>query len=184
MSALALGCFLLAETGADSTYGELWWKLVLCGIGFGLTMPLLPRAGLRVLPDEHAGQGSGMINTCLYFGASLGVVLGGIVSALTIRAHIGAVLDALPKDSSRREALAATLAHGSDAEIEQALASLDSATGAALRTALRALHDDAFDHTMLALAVVGVVGAVLAAWLLRGPAPALHSAGSPTTSGS
>jgi hypothetical protein len=37
---------------------------------------------------------------------------------------------------------------------------------------------------MLALAVMGVMGAVLAAWLLRGPAPALHSAGSPTTSGS
>ncbi len=73
-----------------------------------------------------------MINTCLYFGASLGVVLGGIVSARTIRANIGAVLETLPMESSHREALVATLAHGSDAEMEQALAALDSATGAAL----------------------------------------------------
>jgi MFS family permease len=169
MIAFAVGCFLLADTSNDSTYDGLWWKLSICGVGFGLTMPLLPHAGLRLLPDRHVGQGSGMINTCLYFGASLGVVLGGIVSALAIRANIGAVLATLPVNSSRREALVSTLAHGSSDEIEHALAALDDTTGAALRTALRGVHDDAFDHTMLALAVVGVVGAVLAAWLLRNP---------------
>jgi hypothetical protein len=41
---------------------------------------------------------------------------------------------------------------------------------------LRAVQDDSFDHTMLALAVVGAVGALLAAVLLRGPVPPLHSA--------
>ena len=58
----------------------------------------------------------------------------------------------------------------------------DAASGAALQAALRAVQDDAFDHTMLALAVVGVVGAVLAAWLLRGAVPASHSAGRPAKS--
>jgi MFS family permease len=176
MTALVIGCFLLARTGNDSTYAQVSWKLVVMGIGLGLTMPLLPHVGLRVLPEKHAGQGSGLLNTCLYFGASLGVVLGGLVSAVTIRANIAGVLDALPVASARREALTATLAHGSATEVQQALTALDPATSETLKTALRAVQDDAFDHTMLALAVVGAVGALLAAVLLRGPVPPLHSA--------
>ena len=178
MIALMAGCLLLAGTGNDSTYDDIWWKLMVVGIGFGLTMPLLPHVGLRVLPEAHTGQGSGMINTCLYFGASLGVVLGGLVTAITIRTNIDPVLDALPVDSPGREALSATLTHGSPTELQQALAALDPASSEALRAALRAVQDDAFDHTMLALAAVGAIGALLAAWLLRGPVPAPHSAAS------
>lgn len=183
MLALVVGCLLLAGTSNDSTYDAIWLKLVVVGIGFGLTLPLLPHVGLRVLPEEHTGQGSGLINTCLYFGASLGVVLGGMVSALTIRAHIGIVLAALPVDSSKREALVATLAHGSSNEVQQALVPLDPPTSAALESALRAVQDDAFDHVMLMLAVVGALGAVLAVWLLRGPVPVPHSAASPAKTG-
>ncbi len=176
MVALVIGSLLLAQTTNDSTYDGIWWKLVVMGIGMGLTLPLLPQVGLRVLPEQHTGQGSGMINTCLYFGASLGVVLGGMVSAITIRANIGAVLDALPVEAPQREALVATLAHGSATEVQQALAAIEPSTSEMLRSALRAVQDDAYDHTMLALAVVGACGALLAAWLLRGPVPAPHSA--------
>ncbi len=176
MVAFAVGCYLLADISNDTTYAQIWWKLLIAGIGFGLTFPLLPHIGLRLVPDEHAGQGSGMINTCLYFGASLGAVLGGVVTALTIRANIGPVLDNLPVDSSGREALTATLAHGSGSQVQQALAALDPSTSEALRAALRGLQDDAFDHTMLALVAIAVVGALLAIWLLRGPVPAPHSA--------
>jgi EmrB/QacA subfamily drug resistance transporter len=176
MIAFALGALLLAGIGNDSSYAEIWWRLVVVGIGFGLTMPLLPHVGLRLLPDEHAGQGSGVINGLLYFGATLGVVLGGVVSALTIRTHIATVLDALPVDSAKHEALSTTLAHGSAGEVQQALDALEPSAGATLRAALSAVLDDAFDHTMLALAVIAVLGAVLATWLMRGPVPAPHSA--------
>ena len=176
MIAFALGALLLAGIGNGSTYAEIWWRLIVVGIGFGLTMPLLPHVGLRLLPDEHAGQGSGVINGLLYFGATLGVVLGGVVSALTIRSHITTVLTALPVDSARHEALSTTLAHGSAGEVQQALDALEPSAGASLRAALSAVLDDAFDHTMLALAAIAVVGAVLAAWLMSGPVPAPHSA--------
>lgn len=176
MIAFAIGALLLAGIGNESTYAEIWWRLIVVGIGFGLTMPLLPHVGLRLLPDEHAGQGSGVINGLLYFGATLGVVLGGVVSALTIRTHIATVLDALPVASARHEALSATLAHGSAGEVQQALDALEPSAGVTLRAALSAVLDDAFDHTMLALAVFAVIGAVLAAWLMRGPVPAPHSA--------
>jgi hypothetical protein len=176
MAALVIGSLLLAQTANDSTYDSIWWKLVVMGLGLGLTLPLLPHVGLRVLPEHHTGQGSGVINTCLYSGASLGVVLGGMVTALTIRANIRPVLNALPVESSQRETLVATLAHGSASEVQQALAALDPPTSELLRNTLRAVQDDAYDHTMLALAVVGAVGALLAAWLLCGPLPAPHSA--------
>jgi hypothetical protein len=141
-------------------------------------LPLLPHIGLRVLPEEHTGQGSGMLNTALYFGASLGVVLGGLVTAASIRAHIDGVLATLPVASPERGTLSATLAHGSATQVEQARAALDTATGTALRAALRAVQDDAFDNTMVMLAWVGAVGAMLALWLLRGQVPQPHSAAS------
>jgi hypothetical protein len=176
MACFVIGCLLLAGTGNDSTYGEIWWKLIIVGIGFGLSLPLLPRLGLRLLPEEQVGQGSGVINACLYFGASLGIVLGGLVTAITVRANIGGVMEALPADSPDREALTATLVHGSAAEVQQALAALDPASSQALKAALRGVRDDVFGHTMLALAAAAAVGAVLAVWLLRGPVPAPHSA--------
>lgn len=179
MLAYALGCFLLADIRNDSTYDQVWWKLLIVGVGFGLTFPLLPRVGLRLLPDNHVGQGSGMINTTLYFGGSLGAVLGGIVTASTIRANVGPVVDTLQADSGTREALTATVAHGSDGQIQQALDGLDPSASAALATALRGVQDDAFGHTMLALMVVALIGAVLAIWLLRGPMPPPHSATDP-----
>jgi MFS family permease len=175
MLALASGCSLLAGIGDETTYARIWWQLIVVGIGFGLTQPLLPHAGLRLLPDTQAGQGSGVINTCLYLGASLGVVLGGVIGAMTVRARIGPVLDDLPVDSAERATLSATLAHGSAADVQEALGALEPSAGATLRAALGAVLDDAFDHTMLALAVIGLVGALLAAWLMRGPVPPPHA---------
>jgi hypothetical protein len=42
------------------------------------------------------------------------------------------------------------------------------------------VQDNVFDNIMLMLAAVGALGTVLAAWLLRGPVPAAHSAGNET----
>jgi hypothetical protein len=176
MACLAVACLLLYGTSNTSTYASIWWKLVILGIGFGLTTPLLPRVGLRLLPEEHTGQGSGVINTCLYFGGSMGVVVCGLVAAITVRARVAAVVDALPTDLPDRDAVVASLTHGSPNQVQQTLFTLDPATGSALQETLRAVQDDIFDAVMLACALVALVGGLLAAWLLRGPVPPPHSA--------
>jgi MFS family permease len=176
MACLTVACLLLYGTSNTSTYASIWWKLVILGIGFGLTTPLLPRVGLRLLPEDHTGQGSGVINTCLYFGGSLGVVVCGLVAALTVRSRVAAVVDALPADLPGREAVVASLTHASPNEVQQTLFTLAPAAGSALQETLRGVQDDIFDAVMLACALVALMGGLLAGWLLRGPVPPPHSA--------
>ncbi|MGH6917584.1 MAG: MFS transporter, partial [Geminicoccaceae bacterium] len=133
MACLVIACLLLYGTSDTSTYASIWWKLIVLGIGFGLTTPLLPRVGLRLLPEEHTGQGSGVINTCLYFGGSMGVVVCGLVAALTVRGQVAAVVEALPADLPDRDAVAASLTHGSPTEVQQTLFTLAPPTGSALQ---------------------------------------------------
>jgi len=176
MAFLTVGFLLLSFTDNSTGYDGIWWKLVILGAGLGLTFPLLPRIGLRLLPEEHTGQGSGVVNTFLYFGATLGSVLGGVAQAITIRGGLHDVIAALPAGSTEREGLAHALAHGSPSEVQHLLSELDPSTSAALAAALRGLQDNAFDNAMLVGAAVAAIGTVLALWLLRGPVPPVHSA--------
>lgn len=176
MAAMSAGFLLLYWTNNTTGYAEIWWKLVVLGLGIGLAMSLIPRLGLRLLPEEHTGQGSGVINTCLYFGATLGSVVGGLAHAITVRSGLSGVIADLPAGSARQENLAHALAHGSPGQVQQLLASLQPSTGTSLATALRDLQDNAFDNAMLVGAVCAAIGMVMAVWLLRGPVPPLHSA--------
>ena len=176
MAAMAVGFSLLSTTSNADSFSDIWWKLIIVGVGVGLCFALLPRLGLRLLPDEHAGQGSGVINTCLYFGATLGAVLGGVVEAVTRRSGLSEVIAALPHGSTQQTDLAHALTHGSPSQVEQLLAGLDPQSSAALAQALRDLQDNAFDSAMLVAAVASTVGLLLALWLLRGPVPPVHDA--------
>ena len=176
MAALAAGFLLLSGTDNTTDYSQIWWKLIILGLGMGLTFSLLPRLGLRLLPEEHTGQGSGVINTFLYFGATLGSVVGGVAQAITLRAGLSEVIAALPAGSTQREGLAHALAHGAPSEVQHLLAGLDPSTGTALAKALRDLQDNAFDNAMLVGAAGALIGTFMALWLLRGPVPPLHSA--------
>jgi hypothetical protein len=176
MLATALGCYLLYNVSNSSSYAEIWWKLIILGVGFGLTFPLLPRVGLRLVREQDAGQASGVINTCLFFGATIGIVVGGLAAAMTTRTQLSNVIAALPVGSQSRENLAATLTHGSGGAIQNALGRLEPPTTQALAAALRDLRDDAFDAAMLTAAAVAAIGVVLAIWLMRGPVPEPRSA--------
>lgn len=176
MAALTCGFLLLSQTSNSSDYSEIWWKLAIVGVGMGLCFSLLPHLGLRVLPDKHVGQGSGVVNTFLYFGATLGSVVGGLVQAITVRSGLSEVVAALPAGSTQHKDLAGALTHGSPSGIQQEIANLDPQSGTALAHALRDLQDNAFDSAMLVAASGAFIGMLLAIWLLRGPVPPNHSA--------
>ena len=176
MAAMTLGFLLLSTTGNLASFSDIWWKLVIAGVGFGLCISLLPRLGLRLLPDEHAGQGSGVINTCFYFGATLGSVVGGVAEAVTTRSGLSEVIAALPQGSTQRADLAHALTHGAPSKVQQLIAELDPQSGAALAKALRDLQDNAFDSAMLVSVIATSLGLLFALWLLRGPVPPVHDA--------
>ncbi|WP_425081504.1 MFS transporter [Ruegeria arenilitoris] len=176
LGAMACGFLLLMTTNNSTQYAEIWWKLLIVGVGMGICFSLLPRLGLRLLPEEHVGQGSGVINACLYFGATLGAVVGGLAESITIRRGLSEVIAALPAGSTQREDLAHALTHGTPSQIQQLIAGMDPSTSSVLARALRELLDNAFDSAMVVAAIAALVGMVLALVLLRGPVPPLHSA--------
>lgn len=167
MAAFVIGFGLLSLSDDGTDYADLWWKLMIVGAGFGLTFPLIPTVGLRVLPDEHAGQGAGVVNTCLYFGACIGIAACGIAAAVAIDDDIGAVLRAIGDAPQDTAALANTLIHGSAGEVKQALAGFSAPDAAKIKTVLRGLADDRFDAATLLLAIFGAVGLVSSLTLIR-----------------
>jgi MFS family permease len=112
MGFMTCGFMLLTTTTNTTGMGAIWWKLVIIGIGLGIGFSLLPRLGLRLLPEEHMGQGSGVVNAFLYFGATLGAVVGGLAEAITTRRGLTEVINALPTGSEQRADLAHALTHG------------------------------------------------------------------------
>ncbi|WP_281995859.1 MFS transporter [Ruegeria faecimaris] len=176
LGAMAAGFLLLTTITVPTQYAQIWWKLMIVGIGLGICFSLLPRLGLRLLPDEHVGQGSGVINACLYFGATLGAVVCGLAEAITSRRGLTEVIDALPAGSAPRDDLAHALTHGTPSQIQQLIAGMDPTSGSALSNALRDLQDNAFDSAMMVTAIAALIGVTLGLMLLRGPVPPVHSA--------
>ena len=172
MGVLAAGYWFAHRFSSESTFGDTWWPMVLIGIGAGLAYSLLPRTALRVLSEKYAGQGSGVINTCLYFGLTMGVVLGGIVSAVSLRTSLSSVVAKLGLAPAAEERLTHVLVHGSPGEIE-AVFGRTAATGPVdLKKATQAAIESSFGDVMLLGASIALIGVVLMVLLLRGPADA------------
>jgi DHA2 family methylenomycin A resistance protein-like MFS transporter len=75
-----LGLLALGFAHADTPYTEVWWRLAVVGIGFGLTMSPLTGAAIQAVDPREGGLASGVSSTTRQIGAVLGVaVLGAIV---------------------------------------------------------------------------------------------------------
>jgi len=167
MLALVAGFWLMHLTTDQTPYSSIWWKLIILGIGVGLAYALLPRLGLRALPDESAGQGSGVINTCIYLGASVGIAVSGIVSDAIRRHEVASAIEGLQPAPSNTRALEVVLTHGSQSDVSQALAGLSPETAEKIKSAMQAVLDDAFVGVMDMMAIVALIGAALAFVLIR-----------------
>lgn len=78
------GFFLLSTIEPSSSFGSVWWKLGLVGIGIGCMFAPLTLAVMASTPPQRAGLGSSMINTTRITGFTAGAaVLGTIVVSQT-----------------------------------------------------------------------------------------------------
>ena len=162
--ALVLAYWLMRDPGS---YGNLWWKLPLVGIGAGLGQALLPRVGLRVLPDASAGQASGVINTCFFAGLAAGTAVGGVVTSLITRSVVDPMVERLAPHAEGGSALDVALVHGSPSEIAAALKTFSPEDAAKIEATLRGVYDTAFGGVMITMAVMALAGAVLCATVIR-----------------
>jgi DHA2 family methylenomycin A resistance protein-like MFS transporter len=89
-----LGLVALGFAHADTVYGNVWWRLAIAGIGFGLAMSPLTGAAIQAVSPQEGGLASGISSTTRQIGAVLGVaVLGAIVR--TAQSHGASFEDGL-----------------------------------------------------------------------------------------
>jgi DHA2 family multidrug resistance protein-like MFS transporter len=79
LGSMALGLGLLALLPAQPSGGDIAWRLMLCGLGFGIFQSPNNHAIVTSAPLRRAGAASGMLGTARLTGQSLGAVLLGIV---------------------------------------------------------------------------------------------------------
>lgn len=182
MLLIAVGLWLLSQTTTEMTYGELWWRLIFLGAGMGLAYPLLPIVGLRALPDEHAGQGSGVINMFFYMGLSVGLAAGGTVIGKIRYDAVAATINELPDAPAGALQWVDELAHGSGAEIKGALAHFGAADVARIEHTLYTVGASAFSSVMTLFMILALIGAATSFWLIR-PQPDLAAAAHPDKQG-
>lgn len=87
LGVLAVGLALLAEAAMHPQAPTLWWRLVVCGLGFGLFQSPNNHTIITSAPANRAGAASGMLGTARLTGQSLGAV-----SIATVFAFSGARL--------------------------------------------------------------------------------------------
>lgn len=167
MVLLASGFWFLSNVTIATAYAEIWWRLALIGLGFGLTFGLLPRVGLRDLPDADAGQGSGVINVFLYVGFTFGIAACGVVVNAVRHDIVKKAVDALAFVPENRTQVIHDLAHGSNSVVDKVLNSLDPADATNIKSALSNALEAGFGGAMMLLALASVIGAVLCGVLLR-----------------
>jgi DHA2 family multidrug resistance protein-like MFS transporter len=74
LAVFSLGLALLAVAAAQSAPPTLWWRLALCGLGFGLFQSPNNHTIITSAPARRAGAASGMLGTARLTGQSLGAV--------------------------------------------------------------------------------------------------------------
>lgn len=83
LATLATGLALLAWVAGDAAAPGVWWRLAICGFGFGLFQSPNNHTIITSAPHRRAGAASGMLGTARLTGQSLGAALLAGVFAFT-----------------------------------------------------------------------------------------------------
>jgi DHA2 family multidrug resistance protein-like MFS transporter len=75
MMVFASGLAALAFLPADPSSMDIVWRMVVCGIGFGLFQSPNNRTMLTSAPPERAGGASGMLGTARLTGQTIGTAI-------------------------------------------------------------------------------------------------------------
>jgi hypothetical protein len=133
--------------------------LALMGIGVGISLPACNTAGMSAVDAQRAGMGSGLMQMSFHIPAALGMALVtsviGTVTATKISAGLGshAELDHLATGYAQ------AIQDGNLSQANDILAALPSDSAEAIKRAAAGASSAAITTSMLALAVIALVGA-------------------------
>ncbi len=165
LSGIAL--FLLTGLELTSSYGTIWWKLGMLGIGFGLMLSPLTAAVLSATPPTRAGLGSSMVNTSRQIGSTLGVA---VLGTFVVQQFSGTIVSQLVQRGVSRS-IGATIARTVAAAGAQArgvhLAGRLPLQEAALQQAIGQAFVEALHGSFVIAGTALLATALLVAFLLQ-----------------
>jgi DHA2 family methylenomycin A resistance protein-like MFS transporter len=160
--AASAGQLLMTTITPTTPYGDLWWKLALIGLGFGVMASPLTSAVMTATPPARAGLASSMVNASRQVGSVFGVALLGAVVQGSFAGNLTTRLVDAGVAAGPSAALAGRLAPAGALAIRAQLASLPLDANA-----FHLLTANAFtDALHLAYAAAGLAILVVAAMAL------------------
>lgn len=150
---IALGALLMMGVEAHSTYWRAAWPLLVLSTGIGLCTAPSTSVIMSTAPDDKQGVASAVNDASREIGAALGIAVAGSMLAARYSKALLANLTGYP----RHVADAAGTSVGQALEIARRL----GPAGARLEDASKAAFIDAMHSSLLALAIVVAVSALL-----------------------
>ena len=159
----------MTDVAGDSSWTVLLPGFLVCGLGVGLTNPVLASGAVSVVPPERSGMSSGAASTFRQVGIATGIAG---LGAIFVHEITPAVVSNLKASAAGQavlhhggQSLGGALAAGS---VRQVAASIPTA---ASRQALVSAYQDGFastfNHLMGIASVIALVGAVGCLFLVR-----------------
>ena len=173
--ATAVGLFLVSKVDVGSTYADLWPGFLVAGVGMGLVNGPTSAAAVSAVPQDRAGEASGVVNMARYLGGAFGVVITAVVYSSVAISRLNDQLGA-DKVTGTQERQLDQLLSGDPSGVHQAVASFSPAQAADFENAAKSSVVDAFAAANRAMIVAALIGAVSAAILLRVRHPRHHHA--------
>jgi MFS family permease len=140
-----------------TTYPSLLLGFILVGAGAGAINPPLGATAVGVVPHTRAGMASGVNNTCRQIGTALGIAGFGAIFTSQVASRLTSLVPA-------HDPVVGLVSSGS---VAAAIAASPPGTRAALSQLAPGAFLAGLNTTLVAIAIVAFVGAVLAALLVR-----------------
>ena len=153
LALISVGFLLLSLIDIESTYWAVAWPLLVMSFGIGLLTAPTTSAIMNTAPDDKQGVASAVNDTTREVGAALGIALAGSLLAAQYTSVLTPRLEGFPEPA--RQAALGSLGQALE------VAARMGPQGAQLAQLSRVAFVDALHTSLLALAIVVGVGAVL-----------------------
>jgi EmrB/QacA subfamily drug resistance transporter len=162
---IGLGFLLVSQIGEGSGVTDLIPGFILIGAGQGMVTGPTSAVAVAAVPEEDAGEASGVVNMGRYLGGSIGVTICGLVYLNT---GISKLNDTLAGTGKPEEDSLDSVLSGAADTAREAVATLHPNTRGSFTVEARHSAVDAFAATNRVLAAVAFATAVVSLLLLRG----------------
>ncbi|GAA2752689.1 MULTISPECIES: MFS transporter [Kitasatospora] len=162
LTAIGAGLWLMGDIQADDTWTGLLAGFLVAGAGVGLINPVIADVAVSVVPKERSGMAAGINDTFRQVGIAVGIAVWGAVLIARGTDQFG-VLTANTTHSQRRQLVEAA----SSGSLPQALEAAPPGIRQALSDSARAGFLSGLNTVLFLGALVSLIGAALALWLVR-----------------